>query len=75
MKFKMINDNNKMLKEFLVEAKDRNYQIWERNSLSIDVWSGKAFIQKFNYIHNNPCKHPWYLAKPPENTNIISQIL
>jgi len=66
MKFKMIDEKNKMLNEFLVEAKDRTYQIWERNSLSIDLWSEKVFIQKLNYIHNNPCKHPWHLSKYPE---------
>ena len=66
MKFKMIDEKNKMLSEFLIEAKDRTYQIWERNSLSIDLWTEKVFIQMLNYIHNNPCKHPWYLAKLPE---------
>jgi REP element-mobilizing transposase RayT len=30
MKFKMIDEKNKMLSDFLVEAKDRTYQIWER---------------------------------------------
>src|ERR1700759_804317 len=67
MKFKMTDSKDITLNEFLVEAKDRTYQIWERNSLSIDLWSEKAFIQKLNYIHNNPCKHPWYLAKHPED--------
>ena len=66
MKFKMIDEKNKMLSEFLVEAKDRTYQIWERNSLSIDLWTEKVFVQKLNYIHNNPCKHPWCLVKFPE---------
>ena len=66
MKFKMIDSNNKILNEFLVEANDRTYQIWERNSLRVDLWSEKVFMQKLNYIHNNPCKHPWYLAKHPE---------
>ncbi len=66
MKFRMINEKSKILNEFLVEAKDRAYQIWERNSLSIDLWSEKVFIQKLDYIHNNPCKHPWRLAKYPE---------
>ncbi len=66
MKFKLIDEKNKMLNEFLVGAKDRTYQIWERNSLSIDLWTEKVFIQKLSYIHNNPCKHPWYLARFPE---------
>ena len=62
----MIDEKDKMLNEFLVEAKDRAYQIWERNSLSIDLWSEKLFIQKLEYIHNNPCKYPWHLSTYPE---------
>ncbi len=54
MKFKLIDTNNNMLNEFVVEAKDRGYQFWKRNSLSIDLRSEKVFIQKQNYIHNNP---------------------
>lgn len=73
MKFKMIDSKDKILNEFLVEAKDRTYQIWERNSLSIDLWSEKVFIQKLNYIHNNPCKHPWYLATPHAGASISSK--
>ncbi len=37
-------------------AKDRDYQFWERNSLSIELRSAKVFIQKLEYLHNNPVK-------------------
>ena len=43
-----------VLKMFYVNAKDRKYQIWERNPLSIDLWTNKVFMQKMEYIHNNP---------------------
>jgi hypothetical protein len=66
MKFKLIDTNNKMLNEFIVEAKDRQYQFWERNSLSIELWSERVFIQKLNYIHNNPVSHPWNLVQHNE---------
>ncbi len=66
MKFRLIDTNDKMLNEFIVDAKDRQYQFWERNSLSIDIWSEKVFIQKLNYIHNNPAKHPWNLVQHDE---------
>lgn len=66
MKFKLKDTGNIMLDDFLVNAKDRDYQLWERNSLSIDLWNENTFIQKLNYIHNNPVKHPWYLAATPE---------
>jgi hypothetical protein len=44
------------LEEFKVAAKDRQYQIWERNSLSIDLWSMPVLLQKMNYIHQNPVR-------------------
>jgi REP element-mobilizing transposase RayT len=44
----------KVLEQFKVKAKDRQYQFWERNALSIELSSEKLFQQKLNYIHNNP---------------------
>jgi len=51
------------LEEFRVEAKDRQYQFWERNPLSIGLWTNSVFLQKLDYIHWNPvraglCKWP-----------------
>jgi putative transposase len=40
----------------LVNAKDRRYQVWERNSLSVPLWSPAVLWQKLHYIHNNPEK-------------------
>ena len=47
-----------------VGAKDRKYQVWERNALSISLVSHGVVDEKFNYIHMNPvragiCKYPW----------------
>jgi len=44
----------KVLEKFYVGAKDRKYQFWERNPLSIDLWTKEVFIQKMEYIHYNP---------------------
>ncbi len=46
-----------------VKAADRKYQTWERNPLSVSLWSQPVFKQKHNYIHSNPvvagiCKFP-----------------
>ncbi len=46
----------KVMSLFKVNAKDRKYQILERNSLSVDLFSERVFIQKLNYIHQNPVK-------------------
>jgi|SRR6185312_9939637 len=67
MKFRLLDTNDAMLNEFLVNSKDRQYQFWERNSLSVDLWTEEVFIQKLIYIHNNPIKDPWNLVVYPED--------
>ena len=49
-------ENSILLKELLVNLKDRKYQVWQRNSLSIELRSEQVYQQKLNYIHNNPVK-------------------
>jgi putative transposase len=46
----------RVLSHFLVNAKDRKYQLWERNPLSIDIWSEKVLKQKLKYLHENPIR-------------------
>ena len=63
MKFKLQKEDPSALEQFRVNAKDREYQFWERNSLSIDLWSEAVFDQKLEYIHNNPLQEKWRLAE------------
>ena len=44
------------LEEFFVNAKDRKYQLWERNPLSINLYSEKVMMEKIKYIHENPVR-------------------
>ena len=46
----------KVLAQFKVEAKDRKYQFWERNALSIELRRHTIFLQKLDYIHRNPVR-------------------
>jgi len=50
-----------------VGAKDRKYQFWERNPLSIPLYSQKVVEQKINYIHANPVQPKWSLANEPQD--------
>jgi hypothetical protein len=34
----MKTEKSKLLDELLVNAKDRRYQVWERNSLGVPLW-------------------------------------
>lgn len=58
-------EKSELLNELLVNAKDRRYQVWERNSLGIPLWTPEVFEQKLDYIHNNPVKAG--LCKFPED--------
>ena len=58
-----LNKNHpELLKEFYTGAKDRVYQLWERNPLSIELVSQSVLEQKINYIHRNPIVPKWGLA-------------
>ena len=50
------NEQSPIQQDLVVNAKDRKRQVWERNSLSISLWSSKVLWQKINYIHQNPVK-------------------
>ncbi|WP_407522239.1 transposase [Lacibacter sp. MH-610] len=55
-----------LLNQLKVKAADRSFQVWERNSLSIDLFSEKVFLQKLDYVHNNPVQPKWLLVELPE---------
>jgi putative transposase len=48
---------------FKVNASDRQFQVWERNSLSIDLFTKDIFYQKLDYIHRNPVQPKWNLCE------------
>ena len=56
IKFDLEKYHPEVLDRFTVDAKDRKVQIWERNSLAIDIMSYEVFVQKLNYIHKNPVR-------------------
>jgi putative transposase len=65
-KFILLKTDVRELAKYKVEASDREYQFWERNPLSIDLWSRPVFLQKLNYMHNNPTQPYWKLCQYPE---------
>jgi REP element-mobilizing transposase RayT len=67
MKFKLLQTDKSNLEQYRVNAKDREYQFWERNALSVDLWSPNVFMQKLEYIHNNPLQEKWRLVEFAED--------
>jgi REP element-mobilizing transposase RayT len=63
LKKDLLKNHPAVLDLFEVNAKDRKYQFWERNALSVELRNHKVFLQKVRYIHENPvragiCKLP-----------------
>ena len=52
----LVKNHPAVLAHFKVDAKDRSYQFWERNALSVELRTDKVFQQKLDYIHYNPVK-------------------
>ena len=48
-----------------VGLKDRKFQVWKRNSMTVDLISQKFLKQKLEYIHSNPCQPHWSLVDHP----------
>ena len=49
-------NNPELLQDYYVGAKDRAYQVWERNPLTIAIYSEEVMKQKLQYIHENPVR-------------------
>ena len=60
-------DHSAVLPHFKVNLKDRKYQFWERNPLSVDLYSRKIVYQKLKYIHSNPLQDKWQLSEKLED--------
>lgn len=65
IKFDLIKNHPEVLSQFSVKAKDRQFQFWERNALSVDIWNEAVVVQKLTYIHDNPVK-AGLVASPSE---------
>jgi len=65
-------NDEQALNSYAVKAPDRKYQIWERNSLPILLYSREVIEQKLKYIHHNPLQEHWKLADTPENYHYSS---
>ncbi len=51
------------LENYKVQASNKLYDFWQRDSLGIEIWSRKVAQQKLDYIHFNPVSGKWMLAK------------
>ena len=50
-------------KMYEVNAANNKHEIWQRDSLSVEIYSREVAQQKLEYIHFNPVSGIWKLAK------------
>ena len=48
---------------FEINAANKKHEIWQRDSLGIEIYSRAVAKQKLDYIHFNPVSGKWQLAK------------
>lgn len=56
LKRSLSNNDSAMLEELKVNKYDRTYQIWKREPLGVELRTHEVFMQKLDYIHNNPVR-------------------
>jgi REP element-mobilizing transposase RayT len=56
LKDSLFKKDKAILETYKVNKYDRLYQIWKRESLSIELRTHVVFMQKLEYIHYNPVK-------------------
>jgi len=54
-----------LLEDYAVEAPNKKHEFWQRDSLSIHLYTRKVAYQKLDYIHYNPVAEQWQLVKDP----------
>ena len=58
-------DKDSSLSSYVVDARNKAYEFWKRDSLAVHLFSKEMAYQKLDYLHYNPCTEYWQLAKEP----------
>ena len=56
-------DNN--LYSYAVTAANKRYELWQRDSLAVHLYTKEVAYQKLDYTHYNPCTERWKLVSDP----------
>jgi REP element-mobilizing transposase RayT len=58
-------DSRKNLAAYKVDAANKEYEFWKRDSLATLLHTKEVAFQKLDYIHYNPVKGNWKLVNDP----------
>ena len=61
----LLKESPAAIAKYAVEASNKSYEFWQRDSMAIRIYSKSVAIQKLKYIHNNPVAEHWQLVKDP----------
>ena len=61
----LINEGEDKLRHYAVDAHNKSFEFWQRDSLAVPLFSRKVAYQKLDYIHRNPVSKHWLLADDP----------
>lgn len=56
-----------LLNDFAVDAKNKKFEFWQRDSLAVHLYTPAVAYQKLEYIHMNPLAEHWQLVKDPSD--------
>jgi len=66
-KKRLATQDENTLTSYVVDAVNKDYEFWKRDSLAILLFTRDVTYQKMDYIHHNPCADKWQLADEPSD--------
>jgi REP element-mobilizing transposase RayT len=70
--FKQYATNTGNLASFYVDAANKEFEFWQRDSLAVRLYTRNVAFQKLHYIHQNPLHERWNLCTRPEDYRFSS---
>ena len=58
-------ENTDKLSKYAINAANKKYEFWQRNSLAVHLYGNDIAYQKLDYLHSNPLAEHWQLASDP----------
>jgi putative transposase len=61
----LIKENVNKLSNYAINAPNKKYEFWQRDSLAVHLYGKDIAYQKLDYLHANPLAAHWQLANDP----------
>ncbi len=62
---KLLRQSPVHLATYAVNASNKKYEFWQRDSLAVDLYTREVMLQKLHYTHMNPLAPHWQLVADP----------